>query len=56
MPLKELQDTEEIPIYEKLAVDEILIILRDKDNRYLIAENHDGEVVIKWVSIEKTRV
>ncbi len=47
------KESTEIPIYEKIAPGECLIISRDK-NSILIACNKDGEVKLERVSYPKS--
>lgn len=39
------------PIYEKLSPGEVCILSRDEDGTFTVAENHDGKVELRFVSL-----
>ena len=41
------------PIWVKLSPGEAYIIERDADGWFLVAENHEGKVVLKWIAEEE---
>ncbi len=45
---------DEIPIYEKLGIGEALIISRDENDCFLVAENQMGDVVLRKVKVQET--
>ncbi|MFH1769861.1 MAG: hypothetical protein ABH833_04335, partial [Parcubacteria group bacterium] len=44
---------EETPIYEKLAVNEVFIMIRHENGDFLVAENKDGNIEIKRISCKE---
>lgn len=53
---KDDDNNDETPIYERLSVGEALIISRDEDDNILVAENHDGKVEFRYVTLPSEKI
>lgn len=53
---KDGDDNDETPIYERLSIGEALIISRDEDDNILVAENHDGKVEFRCVTLPSEKI